>query len=170
MQLPSDRMARLVGRISMGKVIRADELQSICLRIAEKIVRRTPCKQMHAAIQMKVARGVYSGVSAVINGKWIPPLSCDYIWIGRHRFKIFYQTPVGKCWWCDKPLFAPKHKGWHTHCNARLCRELHAVERRVHQVVRTNFPRQPDFEIARVQFVARFYLKKYESQKKEWRC
>lgn len=156
-QRPSDRIRRLVDRISRGRVIRVAELQELCDRYVRKIFGYN-----HGS----VASSVYRGYVAVINGKWVSFIR-GYVVIGRHLFRMVEKHPVQTCLWCGNPMFEPEHKKWHDHCNSRLCRELSAVKNGTHERIRLRWKWQAGKEGARTKFLAMFYIRKHQQIAKE---
>lgn len=157
-QRPSDRIRRLVSRLSIGRVIRDDELLSICKRLSRRL--SSPGRE-------NVIRSVCGGWTAVANGKWI---SCRGFWVvGRHFFTLVVRRIVGACMWCGTPLFEPDHRKRDRHCKSRLCRELYAVLIGKHQKIRIRCKWTAGRELAKTKFVAMFYLRKYQLVKREAR-
>jgi hypothetical protein len=151
-QRPSDRIRRLIDRVSRGKVIRFPELEDLCRRYANKM--------LYGAVG-SLPQSVYRGYVAVVNGRWIT--SGNYTRLGSHFIDIVREQPVSQCRWCGAPLFHPEHSARHYYCRSRLCRELSAVLHNRHGCIKIRMKHWGG-EAGQIKFMAMFYIKKHKEK------
>lgn len=165
-QRPTDRIERIIERLSKGRVIRRDEAEDIAYRLAKRM----------CGVTGSVPKAVIGRSIAFINGKRID--NGYLIWDSRvygtrinargaakysRSIKIVKDEPNGTCFWCGKGLYS--HAGhppdrYHQHCNRRLCRELMAVWNKRHGSIRMNRKGRLELAEQKANFIARFFLLK----------
>lgn len=140
-QRQSDRLKRILARISMSRTLYPEHIKDI----AE---RWSPRHATHPGYQA-IIKSVYDW-----NYKYFlykgEKVNVDWFFSNGGYFKIVSKTTDNFCNYCGKPLFNKNH--WR--CNDRLCREMQAVRNGKHKEIRMRIPKTQE------EFIAEFIIRK----------